>query len=85
MIRITDPRQQGARLSWHDSLFETLPILFESAPEPIPVGEASDTDFGEFLLALREHASPRRSMQPARPAGLCAGGLCAAAHEGSTA
>ncbi len=49
MIRITDPRQQGSRLSWLCDLFQQVDLIPpEPLPDPIPVGEATDSDFGEF-------------------------------------
>lgn len=47
--RITHPFQQGARLAWSDSLFQQVErVPDEPLPPPIPVGEATESDFGEF-------------------------------------
>lgn len=43
MIRISDPRQQGSRIAWSNSLFETVPYAnAPAAVEPIPAGVAVD-------------------------------------------
>jgi hypothetical protein len=52
--RIMHPLQQAGHLSWSDTLFEivdSVPPL--PMPEPIPVGEATDSDFGEFVEVMQ--------------------------------
>lgn len=49
VIRITHPMQQSARLSWLCDLFQQVDLIPpEPPPDPIPVGEATESDFGEF-------------------------------------
>lgn len=50
--RVIDPRQQGSRLAWSDSLFERVDLVpGEPLPPPIPAGEAIDSDFAAFCEA----------------------------------
>lgn len=64
--RITDPRQQGWRLSWFDSLFERVapPMPPVIANPPIPVGEVADSDWAEFNAAVLQQELRE---QPASP------------------
>jgi len=48
--RLTHPRQPESGLQWNDDLFQLVPL----AQEEIPVGEAMDSDFGEFADAVVE-------------------------------
>ena len=60
--RVFDPRQQGARLGWHDTLFQLVdpaeppPRDFFPTTEPMPL-IVTEVDMHEFELAMLAQAA----------------------------
>ena len=48
MQRVIHPAQRTSRGSLDSSLWETVPQVQHPLPEPIPVPEVSDSDWGAF-------------------------------------
>lgn len=50
-LRLVHPMQQGSRLSWRDSLFETVPMVSAEDTQPaelVPVPEVAELEWPAF-------------------------------------
>lgn len=48
-MRHVDPRQEGSVLHWNNTLFQTVDLAPIEAPEVPEAGEATESDWGEFV------------------------------------